>query len=240
MHLVNFIWFVSSAPTSHPDRSCAFNLVLPVRSERHLRDNIDADTAMTNHVTATVKACLVVFRHIRSVRRSRHQHALLTIIRALVAGKVDYFNAVLTGVSGRLRSILKAARLVFAVRKSEPITPLLCELHWLRVPERIQFRLRNLVYRCLQGTAPPYLAESLHRTIEVIARCRVRSANTSLLLVPSTRRATLGNRAYAVAAPKLWNTLPIIIIIIMYANLYSAITLQKNYKGSLHENRHRL
>ena len=32
----------------------------------------------------------------------------------------------------------------------------------------------------------------------------------------------------------------IIIIIIMYANLYSAITLQKNYKGALHENCHRL
>ena len=32
----------------------------------------------------------------------------------------------------------------------------------------------------------------------------------------------------------------IIIIIIMYANLYSAITLQKNYKGALHKNCHRL
>ena len=30
------------------------------------------------------------------------------------------------------------------------------------------------------------------------------------------------------------------IIIIMYANLYSAITLQKNYKGAVHKNCHRL
>ena len=30
----------------------------------------------------------------------------------------------------------------------------------------------------------------------------------------------------------------IIIIIIMYANLYSAISLQKNYKGALHEDCH--
>ena len=34
--------------------------------------------------------------------------------------------------------------------------------------------------------------------------------------------------------------LRVIIIIIMYANLYSAITLQKKYKGALHENCHRL
>ena len=32
----------------------------------------------------------------------------------------------------------------------------------------------------------------------------------------------------------------LMIIIIMYANLYSAITLQKNYKGALHKNCHRL
>jgi len=32
-----------------------------------------------------------------------------------------------------------AAELVFSARKSEHITLLLCELHWLRVPERIKF-----------------------------------------------------------------------------------------------------
>jgi len=51
---------------------------------------------------------------------------------------------VLAGVSDtllrRLQSVLNAAaRLVFSARKSEHITPLLCELHWLRVPKRIKF-----------------------------------------------------------------------------------------------------
>ena len=30
------------------------------------------------------------------------------------------------------------------------------ELHWLKVPERIQFRLGVLAYRCLHNTAPAY------------------------------------------------------------------------------------
>ena len=59
----------------------------------------------------------------------------------------------------RLQSVFNAAaRLVFSARKSEHITPLLCELHWLKVPERIQFRLCVLAYLCLIGTAPSYLA----------------------------------------------------------------------------------
>ena len=148
---------------------------------------------------------------IHSVRHSLPRHALLILIRAPVISKVDYCNSVLASMSGRivirLQSILNAAAwLVFSVRRSEPITPLL-KLRWLRVSERIQVRLCVLVYRCLQGTAPPYFAESFHRITEVTARCRLRSADTSSLLVSSTRRESLGNCALSVAAPRLWNTL---------------------------------
>jgi len=36
------------------------------------------------------------------------------------------------------------------------------ELHWLDVTDRVQFKLAVLMYRCLYGTAPPYLMDSLH------------------------------------------------------------------------------
>ena len=83
---------------------------------------------------------------IRSARRCLPQHALLTLIRALVVSKVDYCCSVLAGVSGhlldRLQFILNAAaRLVFSARRSKHITPLLRDLHWLWVLERIQFCL---------------------------------------------------------------------------------------------------
>jgi len=43
---------------------------------------------------------------------------------------------------------------------------LLYELHWLRVPERIDFRLAVLVHRCFNGTAPRYLASELQRVAD--------------------------------------------------------------------------
>ena len=102
--------------------------------------------------------------------------------------KVDYCSSVLSGNSGqllqRLQSVFNvAARLVFSARKSEHITPLLCELHWLKVPERIQFRLCVLAYRSLTGTAPSYLAETLRSTADVGSRRRLRSASTSTLVI---------------------------------------------------------
>ena len=130
--------------------------VPPVAAVRDLGVYIDADVTMTAHVNATVRACFAALRQIRSVRRSLSRDALLTLIQALVVSKLDYCNSVLAGLPDtllqRLQSVLNAAaRLVFSARRAEHTTPLLRELHWLKVPERIQFRLCVLVYRCPQG-----------------------------------------------------------------------------------------
>ena len=51
------------------------------------------------------------------------------------------------------------------------------------------FRLCVLAYRCLHGSAPPYLAETLHLTFDIEACPRLRSGSTSTLSVPATRRS---------------------------------------------------
>ena len=130
-----------------------------------------------------------------------------------------------------LQSVLNAAaRLVFSARRSEHITPLLRELHWLRVPERIKFRLCVLTYRCLHGTAPAYLAENLHRTSDVDARRRLRSADTATLVQQPTRRATLGDRAFVVASARAWNSLPVSV-----RNASSLLSLRRQLKTYLFE-----
>jgi len=106
-------------------------------------------------------------------------------------------------------TILNAtARLIFSVRRSECITPLLRELHWLRVPERITFRLCVLTHRCLNGSVPAYLAENIRLTADVESRRHLRSSTTITLVVPPVQRSTLGDLAFPVAAPRAWNSLP--------------------------------
>ena len=43
------------------------------------------------------------------------------------------------------------------------ISPLLQGLHWLRVADRITFRLAVLTYRCLNSSALEYLTSQLQR-----------------------------------------------------------------------------
>jgi len=122
----------------------------------------------------------------RSIRRSTSQAILLSLVVSLVLSRLDYGNATLAGLPGnhldRLQSVMNAAaRLVCSARKYEHITPLLRDLHWLRVPERIEFKLSVLVFRCLHGTALPYLASELRRVADVDTRKRLRSSSTSAL-----------------------------------------------------------
>ena len=62
--------------------------------------------------------------------------------------------------------------------------------------------------KCRQGLAPPYLADEFCPPADTEARCRLRSASASSLIVRRTRLSTVGDRAFPVAAPRIWNSLP--------------------------------
>jgi len=95
---------------------------------------------------------------------------------------------------------------VFSARRSEHITPLPHDLHWLQVLERIRFRLCVLMHRCLNATAPPYFAHGIRRaadsTVVVTSARRLSSSRpfvdprsaTGLSLSPLHGRATVCRR----------------------------------------------
>jgi len=101
-----------------------------------------------------------------------------------------------------------AARLVFSSSRYNHITPFLRQLHWLKAAERIDFKLAVLVYKCLHGAAPSYLADKLCPSADHSPRRRLRSAPSSSLVVCRTRLSTIGDRAFPVFAAHVWNGLP--------------------------------
>ena len=70
------------------------------------------------------------------------------------------------------------------------------QLHWLKVPWRIDYKLAVLVYKCLHGLAPSYLADELHHPAMFEIRKRLRSALSYELSIPRTRLSTYGDRAF--------------------------------------------
>jgi len=136
-----------------------------------------------------------------------------SLIVALVFSRLDYGSATLAGLPKQLMDSLQSvqnatARLIFKACRQDHIQPLLRRLHWLRMPERVSFRLAVLVHRCLHGSAPGYLASDLQRVSRPNARRRLRFSTTSALIVPRIVRSTIGDRTFPATAASVWNSLP--------------------------------
>jgi len=84
-----------------------------------------------------------------------------------------------------------AARLIYSSSRFDHITPLLRQLHWMKAKERIYFKLAVLVFKCVHGSVPPHLADELSRPADSQARCRFRSASSSVLVVRRIRLTTV-------------------------------------------------
>ena len=87
------------------------------------------------------------------------------------------------------------------------VTDALAILHWLRVPEQVNFKLALMAYRVLNGMAASYL-DQLVPVSSLNGRRRLRSSFILQLLVPSYRLSTIGRRSFPVAATMFWSTLP--------------------------------
>ena len=73
---------------------------------------------------------------------------------------------------------------------------------------RLTFKLCVMVYRCLHGIGPEYFSEDFRLVSEIYSRLLLRSTSSTDVVVPATRRSSLGDRAFPVAGARAWNALP--------------------------------
>ena len=95
--------------------------------------------------------------------------------------------------------------LITRSRKSEHITPVLRELHWLPVKYRLRFKVNTFTYKVLNGLAPADMSDIAQKHQPTHS---LRSMEKSLLVVPVLRTATYGECCFSRHTAILWNDLP--------------------------------
>ena len=176
---------------------------------------ISSDLSTHKHVSNTSSACFYWLRQIRKIHRSLDTESAKALVHAFVSSRLDCCNAVLAASSkattDRLQRVLNAAaRVVSGTHKFDrSLTHLLhSELHWLDVPQHIQFKLGVTVHRCLQGSDPRYLVDCCKSMTDTVSRQRLRSASRPQLMVPRHCRTNFGRQTFTVAGPTALNSLP--------------------------------
>ena len=90
-------------------------------------------------------------------------------------------------------------------RKCDHITPILFDLHWLSVSERIKFKILLLTFKALHQQSLTYIQDLI---IRYLPSSSFESSFTLSLNPVSFNLNTYGSRAFSVSAPELWNKLP--------------------------------
>jgi len=85
----------------------------------------------------------------RRIRNTIDQTTACTIATSHTHSKIDYFNSLLLNLSAtqtnRLQLVLNsAARAVTKTPKFHHITPILKSLHWLKIIDRIKYKVLSL------------------------------------------------------------------------------------------------
>lgn len=165
---------------------------------------------MDKHVNELCKTCLYYIKWIRNIRPSLTIEIAKTIVQALVISRIDYCNALLYGLPqchiNKIQRVMNiAARLIFKAPRDASITDLLKKLHWLKVEDRIKFKILTLTWKSLQNEAPSYISDLINSNT---SSRNLRSSDTMSLYVPKAR-TRFGDRSFSHAAPTLWNGLPL-------------------------------
>ena len=172
---------------------------------------LDSDLNFNSHINKVTKTAFFHLRNIAKVRPFINQNDAEKLIHAFISSRLDYCNALFTGLPKKTTERLQliqnsAARLLTKTKRREHISPVLATLHWLPVTFRIDFKVLFLTYKALHGQGPSYIANSL---INYTPARTLRSSNAGLLEVTRSSHKKIGDSAFVNYAPKLWNKLPI-------------------------------
>ena len=184
--------------------------VIPSSEVRNLGVIFDSSLSMENHITTVCRAAYASIRNIGRIRKHVNRETAEMMVHAFITSKIDIGNSLLHGITKtqlhRLQRIQNiAARLITYTKPHQHITPVLHDLHWLPVEQRITFKVALFVYKILYVSAPAYLTE----LVELYSPARNLRSAAKGLLQETVARNQWGSRSFHVAAAKIWNNLPI-------------------------------
>jgi len=134
---------------SFPSLQLGGAIIAPSQHVRVLGVIFSADLSLKKHVSKVSATCFHHLRRLRHIRCSLTSESATTLVHAFVTSHVDYCNVVFAGapkiITNKLQQVLNsAARVVTNTWKFDcGLRQLMhTELHWLDVPERINFKYK--------------------------------------------------------------------------------------------------
>ena len=164
-----------------------------------------------DHINRITSSIYNILWKIHQSRSLLDKHTTKIIVQALVLLKLHYCNSLLLGSPeyqmDKLQHIQNmACRVIFQLRKHDHIMQYLKLLHWLKIRERIAYKIAFLIHKCKNNQAPVYLQELLPSKHH---ERPLRSSMTEYLNSDFCKNTHAIRSSFSAAGPRIWNSLPL-------------------------------
>ena len=183
--------------------------VVPMKNVRNLGYIMHKFLKNGSHINKLTSTCYCMLWDIAKVSSNMDKRTAQLIMQALVLSCPDYCNLLLAGTTKyqlvKLQLIQNmGCQVICNLKKNNHVTPSMKGLHWLRIWERILYKLFLLVYKCQNGLSPGYLSDGLPSKIH----SRALRSSTSNAIPPAHFKNNQCHRSsFSSAGPMAWNLL---------------------------------
>ena len=151
----------------------------------------------------------IYIRALRHIRPLLDHKVANTVACSIVNTRLDYCNSLLYGLPAKNVAKLQRvqntlARLVSGRGRWEHVRPVLKDLHWLPITQRVQYKVALITHKVLTTRQPQYLAEIV---TAYVPKRELRSS-TQNRLAGRSANLKIGERAFSCASRSIWNNLP--------------------------------
>ena len=118
----------------------------------------DSNLSMKQHIIKTCKAAYTEIRCLSSIHQYLTEDTTKTLVNSCILSRLDCCNSLLAGYPQTVIKPLQqvqnsAAKLILKFHRAEHAKPLLKQLHWLPIEQRIKYKIACFCYWIITGTA---------------------------------------------------------------------------------------
>ena len=129
---------------------------------RNLGSWFDSQLSMSTHISKLCSSAFFYLHNTSRIHKFLSPVETKSLVHAFVTSRVDYCNSLLYGLPAsqlnKVQRVLNTtARLVSCAPRFSHITPLMYELHWLPLKQRIHLKILLSAFKDIHSIAPTYI-----------------------------------------------------------------------------------
>ena len=177
-----------------------------LKSVHDLKVHLDSELTLKTHISKVVSCCYHQLRRIRQVCWLIAQK----LASAFILSWLNYCNSLLSclprpTIQPLQRVMNAAAQVIMNLSLCNLVKPVLKQLHWLPLEQRITYKLCLFMHHIHTGQAPQYLSDCVSTVFALSGRNRLRSTGSADCVLPRTR-TRFRERGFSYCGPAAWNT----------------------------------